>query len=47
MISSGGADHTPNLAGGNLEGGDQGLSAVAAVLELATLDVRRKAGLFD
>src|SRR5207244_3004123 len=33
-FSAGFADHALDLAGGNIEGGDQGLSAVAAVLEL-------------
>src|ERR1700676_4451524 len=32
------ADHAFDLAGGDVEGSDQGLSAVAAVLELAPLD---------
>ena len=35
------ADHAFDLAGGDVEGGDQGLSAVAAVLELTPLDLAR------
>jgi hypothetical protein len=33
------ADHAFDLAGGDVEGGDQGLRAMAAVLELAPLDL--------
>src|SRR5438128_11245019 len=40
-FSAGFADHALDLAGGNIEGGDQGLSAVAAVLELTPLDLAR------
>src|SRR6266849_5150810 len=35
------ADHAFDLAGGDVEGGDQGLSAMAAVLELTPLDLAR------
>src|ERR1700737_760313 len=41
LLSPGIADHALDLAGGNVEGRDQGLSAVAAVLELAPLDLAR------
>src|SRR6266480_65852 len=41
LLGSGIADHALDLAGGNVEGGDQGLSAVAPVLELAPLDFAR------
>src|SRR5229473_4355458 len=33
------ADHPLDLAGGDVEGGDQGLRAVAAILELAPLNL--------
>src|SRR5208282_894600 len=41
LFGPGIADHAFNLAGGDVEGGDQGLSAMAAVLELAPLDLAR------
>src|SRR3979490_1444735 len=41
-FSTGFADHALDLAGGNIEGGDQGLSAVAAILELTPLDLARR-----
>ena len=41
LLCAGIADHAFDLAGGNIEGGDQGLSAVAAVLELTPLDLAR------
>src|SRR6266852_926335 len=41
LLRAGIADHAFDLAGGNIEGGDQGLSAVAAVLELTPLDLAR------
>src|ERR1700730_14499913 len=40
LLSPGIADHAFDLAGGNVEGCDQGLSAVVAVLELAPLAER-------
>jgi hypothetical protein len=36
------ADHPFDLAGGDIESGDQGLSAVTPVLELAPLDLARQ-----
>src|SRR5205085_6026028 len=42
LFSSGVADHTFDLAGGNVEGRNQGLSAMAAVLELTPLDLARR-----
>src|SRR3977135_244027 len=41
LLSPGVTDHPLDLAGGDVESGDQGLSAVAAVLELASLDLAR------
>jgi len=41
LFGPGIADHAFDLAGGDVEGGDQGLSAMAAVLELAPLDLAR------
>ena len=41
VLRPGIADHAFDLAGGDVEGGDQGLSAMAAVLELAPLDLAR------
>jgi hypothetical protein len=39
FLGAGIADHTFDLAGGDVEGSDQSLSAVAAVLEFAPLDL--------
>src|SRR6266581_890201 len=41
LLGPGLADRPLDLAGGDVEGGDQGLSAMAAVLELAPLDLAR------
>ena len=41
LLRPGVADHAFDLAGGDIEGGDQGLSAMAAVLELTPLDLAR------
>ena len=41
LFGPGIADHAFDLAGGDVESGDQGLSAMAAVLELAPLDLAR------
>src|SRR5438477_4018002 len=41
LLSPGIADHTFDLAGGNVEGRDQGLSAVAVILEFPPLDLAR------
>ena len=41
LFGPGIADHAFDLAGGDVEGGDQGLSAMAAILELAPLDLAR------
>src|SRR6202022_3704045 len=41
LLGPGVADHPLDLAGGDVESGDQGLSAMAAVLELAPLDLAR------
>src|SRR2546428_10547174 len=41
LLCAGIADHAFHLAGGNLEGGCQGLSAGAAVLALTPLDLAR------
>src|ERR1700758_3616926 len=44
LLSPGIADSAFDLAGGDVEGRNQGLSAVAAVLELAPLDLARLHG---
>ena len=36
------ADNALNLSGGDVESGDQGLSAVALVFELAAFDLARR-----
>ena len=41
LLGAGVADHALDLAGRDVEGGDQGLGAVAAVLELTPLDLAR------
>ena len=42
LFGPGIADHAFDLAGGDIEGRDQGLSAVAAILELTPLDLARR-----
>jgi hypothetical protein len=42
LLGPGIADHAFDLAGGNIEGCNQGLSAVAAILELTPLDLARR-----
>ncbi len=42
LFGPGIADHAFDLAGGDIEGGNQGLSAVAAILELTPLDLARR-----
>src|SRR5271156_2954423 len=39
LLGAGIADHSADLAGGDIESSDQGLRAVAAILELAPLDL--------
>jgi len=41
LLGPGIADHPFDLAGGNVEGSDEGLSAVAMILELTSLDFAR------
>jgi len=42
LLGSGIADHAFDLAGGNIEGRNQGLRAMAAILELMPLDLARR-----
>src|ERR1700746_1322590 len=41
LLGPGVADHSTDLAGGDIETRDQGLRAVAAIFELASLDLAR------